>query len=88
MEEVLLEQDVPNQINEMIIQDVEDAIPEFKLKKAIGIWNEKVMPEEAKMAMKRLAMLEIQSQQALGMPGEAPAGGEPPTGGQPPVGGV
>lgn len=86
MEEVLLEQDVPNQINEMIIQDVEDAVPEFKVKKAVKIYIEKGMSEEADMAMKHLAMLEIQSQQSLGMPGEAPVGaqltGQPsPTGG-------
>lgn len=75
MEEILLEQDVPNQINEMIIQDVEDAIPEFKLKKAIEIYIEKEMPEAAQMAMKHLAMLEIQKQQAI-----MPPGGQPPPG--------
>jgi len=87
MEEVLLEQDVPNQINEMIIQDVEDAIPEFKVKKAVGIYMKKKMPEEAQMATKHLAMLEIQSQQALGMPGGegATQGGQPPAS---PAGGV
>ena len=87
MEEVLLEQDVPNQINEMIIQDVEDAVPEFKVKKAVKIYTEKGMPEEADMAMKQLAMLEIQSQQALGMPGRAPEGAAP-TGQPSPTGGV
>ena len=84
MEEVLLEQDVPNQINEMIIQDVEEAIPEFKLKKAIEIYMEKGMPEEANMAKEQLALLEIQKQQSV-VPPEAQGQqtGQPPTGAPP-----
>ena len=87
MEEVLLEQDVPNQINEMIIADVEDAIPEIKLKKAIEIYMEKGMEEEAGMAKEQLALLEIQKRQqvvppeAQGQQTGASLGGAPrPTG--------
>ena len=79
MEEVLLEQDVPSQIAEMILDEVETAIPEIKLKRAIKIYMEKGMEEEANMAKRQLAMLEIQKQQALMPPGTEGRPGQPPT---------
>ena len=86
MEEVLLEQDVPSQIAEMTLDEVETAIPEIKLKNAIKIYREKGMEEEAKMAEEQLAMLLIQKHQALmppqdGQPGQ-PSTGQPPAGGR------
>lgn len=85
MEEVLLEQDVPSQIAEMTLDEVEVAIPEIKLKNAIKIYREKGMEEEAKMAEEQLGMLLIQKHQAL-MPPQEGQPGQPSTG-QPPAGG-
>ena len=84
MEEVLLEQDVPNQIAEMTIENIKAAIPEFDLKEGIKIFMNKGMEEEANMAKEHLFLLEAQKRQAV-IPPEAQ--GQPPQGtptGQPP----
>lgn len=80
MEEVMLEQDVPSQIVEMDIEEVEASIPEMKLLRLIKVLREdKQMPEEADMVEEQLALLILQKQQALqgGIPGATPPGGSP-----------
>lgn len=89
MEEVMLEQDVPTQIIEMDIEEIEAAIPEMKLLRLIKVLrDDKQMPEEAKMVEEQLSLLILQKQQALqgGMPGATPTGGTPSPSSMPPTG--
>ena len=85
MEQVLGEQDVPTQIAEIKIEQVEDAIPELSLPDVILAYEKKELHDKAAMLKQKLALLELQGQQGVGppegMPGQPPAGapaGQPP----------
>ena len=80
LERVLNEPDSKTQLTKIDIEDVETAVPELKLKRAIQLYHEAGMIEEARMAEEQLAMLEIQKQQALmqGVPQEEPQMGQAP----------
>ena len=83
MEEDLSIQDVPARTFKINWEKIKDAIPEIRLKEMIKVLQEDMqLPEEANMLKRKLAMLELQDQQAV-----APQGGmgQPPTG-QPPAG--
>jgi len=95
MEEDLSIQDVPARIFKIEWEKIKDAIPEIRLKEMIKVLQEDMqLPEEANMLKRKLAMLELQEQQALagqGGMGQPPPTGQPPTGGAPvrsPVPGV
>jgi len=96
MEKKLKMQDVPAQLEEMDEDDVEMAIPEFKLRKMIkrkqgrydalmeqGI-EDKDLGDQIKMLKEQLGMLLVQKQQALMGGGQSPPEGAPPT--RPPQG--
>jgi len=77
MEEDLSIQDVPARMFKIEWERIKDAIPEFRLKEMIKVLEEDMkLPEEAGMLKKKLAMLELQEQQAL--MGGSPMGGEAP----------
>lgn len=95
MEKKLKMQDVPTEITEMDIDEVEAAIPEMKLRRMIkdlrlrsddllrqGIEDNDLL-DKIKMMEEELGMLIAQKQQAL-MGGQPPQGGVPP-GGTPPT---
>jgi len=76
-------QDVPARMFKINWQNIKDAIPQLRLKEMIKILEEDMqLPEEAAMLKKKIAMLDIQEQQALmgnmgqgqppGQPGGAP----------------
>ena len=90
MEKMLKMQDVPAEIEEMDMDEVEAGIPEMKLRRMIkrlvdrhdslmeqGI-EDKDLRDKIKMMEKQLGMLEMQKQQALtagmGQPGATPGG--------------
>ena len=78
MEEDLSIQDVPARIFKIEWEKIKDAIPEIRLKEMIKVLQEDMqLPEEANMLKKKLAMLELQEQQALAGQGGM---GQPPTG--------
>ena len=94
IEQVMQEQDTQTQMAKMDIEDVEAGMPELKLKRAIKIYLERGMLEEAEMVKEQLAMLDIQKKTQLqqmftqgqqgGVPTEeAPPGGMPPEGAPP-----
>lgn len=90
MEEDLSIQDVPARSFKVEWEKIKDAIPEIRLKEMIKVLEEDMqLPEEAKMLKRKLAMLELQEQQALmGGMGQPPQGaqGQPPPTGAPPGG--
>lgn len=85
MEQVLLEKDVPNQIAEIDIEKVEDAIPELKLPDVILAYEKKGLYDKAKLLRLQLAMLELEKEQGV-MPPEGQPPGQSPMAppGQPP----
>ena len=87
MEEVLLEKDVPNQIAEINIEQVEDAIPELKLPDVIQAYRKKELPDKAAMLEQKLALMELEQQQGVTPPEGQPPGQPPgmPPSGQPPM---
>lgn len=88
MEQVLGEQDVPTQMAEMDIEDVEAGIPELVLKRVIKTYMDRGMEEEANMAKEQLFLLEEEKRQSVIPPemmGAPPAGVQP---GQPPMPGT
>jgi len=79
MEEDLSIQDVPARIFKIEWEKIKDAIPEIRLKEMIKVLQEDMqLPEEANMLKRKLAMLELQEQQAL--TGQGGMGQPPPTG--------
>jgi len=90
MEQIMQEQDTQTQIAKMDIEDVENMMPELKLKRAIKIYQDRGAKEEAGMAKEQLAMLEFQKKaqlQQMYMQGHiSPEGGTPPTKGAPQAG--
>jgi len=79
MEEDLSIQDVPARMFKIEWEKIKDAIPELRLKEMIKVLEEDMqLPEEASMLKRKLAMLEIQEQQALTGGGQpSPQGGAP-----------
>ena len=78
-------QDTQTQIAKMDIEDVEADMPELKLKRAIKIYLERGMLEEAEMVKEQLAMLDIQKKAQLQqMYAQGQQGGMPPIKGAPP----
>jgi hypothetical protein len=86
MEEDLSIQDVPARMFKINWEKIRDEIPQLRLKEMIKVLEEDMqLPEEAAMLKKKLAMLDIQEQQALmgqGGMGQPPGqpGGARPTG--------
>jgi len=60
IENVMREQDTQTQLAKMDIEDIEAMMPELKLKRAIKIYKERGMAEEAGMAEEQLGMIEFQ----------------------------
>jgi len=97
IENVMREQDTQTQLAKMDIEDIEAMMPELKLKRAIKIYKERGMAEEAGMAEEQLGMIEFQKraqieqmftqgQQGGVLPEGAPLieqGGMPPEGALP-----
>ena len=85
MENVMQEQDPQTQMAKMDIEDVEANIPELKIKRAIKIYKERGMEEEAGMAEEQLALIEFQKRLQVeqmftqGQQGGMPPGEAPPT---------
>jgi len=90
MEEDLSIQDVPARMFKIEWEKIKDAIPEIRLKEMIKVLEEDMqLPEEASMLKRKLAMLELQEQQALmgamgqGGAGQGGMGAGAPTGARP-----
>jgi len=84
MESVMQVQDTQTQIAKMDIEDVEATIPELKLKRAIKIYKERGMEEEASMAEEHLALIEFQRRSQIEqMFTQSQQGGMPPEGAAP-----
>jgi hypothetical protein len=91
MEEDLSIQDVPARTFRINWEKIKDEIPEIRLKEMIKVLQEDMqLPEEADMLKRKLAMLELQEQQALvggmgqgGMPARGTPMGVRPTTGTP-----
>jgi len=66
LERVLKEPDTQTQLMKLDIEDIENAIPEVRLRRMIKSYQEREMHEDAKQLMEKLALLEMQEQQALG----------------------
>ena len=80
------EQDTQTQMAKMDLEDVEADMPELKLKRAIKIYLERGMEEEAEMVKEQLAMLDIQKKaqlQQMYAQGQTQQGGMPPIKGAP-----
>jgi len=101
MEKQLRMQDVPTEIAEMDMDEVEAAIPEMKLRRLIAEKqrrldellgqniNDPDLADEIKMLKEQLGMLVAQKQQAIAPPGAPPtAGAGRPAPTRPPVPGV
>ena len=92
IENVMREQDTQTQLAKMDIEDIEAMMPELKLKRAIKIYKERGMAEEAGMAEEQLGMIEFQKRAQIeqmftqGQQGGVPAEEAPPIGGMPPEG--
>ena len=83
-------QDTQTQMAKMDLEDVEADMPELKLKRAIKIYLERGMLEEAEMVKEQLAMVDIQKKAQLQqmyaqghVPQEGQQGGMPPIKGAP-----
>ena len=84
MEQIMQVQDTQTQMAKMDIEDVEVGMPELKLKRAIKIYLERGMLEEAEMVKEQLAMLDIQKKAQLQqMYAQGQQGGMPPIKGAP-----
>jgi len=81
MGDILLEPDVPTEIDKMTIEEIESGDPKLKLKRAVEIYREREMEDEARMAERDLGLLEAQERLELeqGIAGLA-QGGEAPEG--------